>query len=344
MGLLTRDRSANVRSARIFALVGLIALAGCMVLDRFHSRDEVLGFSHRIHVEEEGMECLDCHLDAETADDVEPPRQALCMLCHADLDEGKPPERQAQARFVEGEFVSAHAGRPDGDVIFSHSRHAASRDDCNDCHGGIASSESSATLVPLSMDDCRACHQRSAVVEDCAACHREIRDDAPPTSHEHNWTRIHGQVVRSGSELVADRCTLCHVAQNDCISCHMVQQPQNHTNYWRLRGHAVMSSLDRASCATCHRSDFCSRCHAATLPLSHRGTWGSPRDNHCVACHFPLKDEGCFTCHKGTPSHLQAPRRPADPTHMQATDAQCRACHAPNLQHVDNGDSCRLCH
>jgi hypothetical protein len=111
---------------------------------------------------------------------------------------------------------------------------------------------------------------------------------------------------------------------------------------WRLRSHGVVASMDRDNCATCHTPDSCERCHAESVPLSHRGSFGAPMDTHCLSCHVPLKNESCFVCHKNTNSHLDASPKPAD--HSPALD--CRSCHGvtESLPHVDNGDDCNVCH
>ena len=56
-------------------------------------------FSHRIHAEE-GLACSDCHAGVEDSDDPGMPRLPACMLCHADLDEEKPVERQVKTLYA----------------------------------------------------------------------------------------------------------------------------------------------------------------------------------------------------------------------------------------------------
>jgi hypothetical protein len=139
-------------------------------------------------------------------------------------------------------------------------------------------------------------------------------------------------------------CYFCH-QEGDCAQCHLQEAPLNHTAFWRLKGHAVSTSLDRSRCATCHASvDFCERCHAETKPMNHIAAWGTPRDNHCLSCHFPLASVGaqtCAVCHTGTPSHQATPSQPNNALHLAGAD--CRSCHTP-LRHQDNGMACTSCH
>ena len=119
--------------------------------------------------------------------------------------------------------------------------------------------------------------------------------------------------------------------------------PRNHTNYWRQRGHGLTAQLDRMSCATCHRTDACERCHQEVLPRSHRGMWGGGQNTHCLSCHFPVETQGnCVTCHKATPGHLGA--APLPPNHNPAMN--CRLCHGNGvrLPHFDPGTACTACH
>jgi hypothetical protein len=155
------------------------------------------------------------------------------------------------------------------------------------------------------------------------------------------WLKVHGDVARAHAGGTSEDCTLCH-SENSCSECHLTQMPPSHTNFWRRRGHGQIAAFDRDDCSTCHQPDACNRCHEQALPVSHRGTWGGTRSTHCFSCHFPLRAEGCFTCHKDANSHQLATPLPAN--HFPGMD--CRQCHgltAP-LPHVDNGTDCEACH
>ena len=265
------------------------------------------------------------------------------MLCHEDLDEEKPPEKQVASLFVDGEYVATRASALSDEVRFSHMQHANSDQECSACHVGIETSERIGPEMRSSMDACSKCHESKGMPTTCASCHTEIDENWAPPEHAHEWRALHGAVYRSQPETNSGRCTLCHT-ESSCTACHQQEAPQSHNNYWRRRGHGVASSIDRSSCATCHRTDFCDRCHAEATPLSHMGMWGSTQNNHCQVCHFPLNDTSCIVCHKGTPSHgLAAPRPP--PPHPPA-GSNCRQCHgitAP-LPHPDPGIDCNFCH
>jgi hypothetical protein len=238
-------------------------------------------------------------------------------------------------------FKATHAVRLSGELIFSHGRHAGAESHCNTCHPDIETNDRIGDQMRSTMTGCVECHAGRTVSNDCATCHREIRREVKPGNHEHNWEQLHGKVVRAATGATADKCTLCH-SESTCVACHLDSPPPNHNNFWRLHGHGVAAAMDRQNCAACHRPDSCDRCHESMLPQDHTGMFGSPRDTHCLSCHFPLQGNACAVCHKSTPSHALAAPMPSwhDP------GMNCRQCHGVTqpLPHVDNGSKCTMCH
>ncbi|MCY3001581.1 MAG: cytochrome c3 family protein [Planctomycetota bacterium] len=326
-----------------FAAVGLAlsTLAGCMIYEALVPTPPRFAFSHAKHVTDEGMACEDCHLPSESGGAPTIPVLAQCNLCHTEIDAEKPEEKRI-AQFFEGtRMKAAHRGAVGGDVKFPHERHTEAGLDCSACHAGFEANADVTSVPRASMASCTDCHVERKVANECSTCHTTLREDVKPATHSAVWMRQHGSTVRGGSEATADSCSICH-QESSCTTCHLATQPQNHTDYWRLRGHGISASLDRASCATCHRDDSCVRCHQESRPQSHSGNWGGTTSRHCTGCHFPIEGEGCSVCHNGTPSHQLATPKPADHT----AGMNCRMCHGAGqpLPHVDNGDSCNLCH
>jgi hypothetical protein len=331
----------RARSRAAWTALALAGLAGCAILERVWGPRELV-FSHRLHVQEQEIDCFSCHEHAGVSDDPGMPAAGACDLCHADLDLEKEPERHA-ARLFEGEdFRAAHASRLPQEAIFSHARHVAAVEDCGVCHHGIADNERIDGRIGVDMDGCVACHESYGRREGCAACHAEIDESWTPASHDANWLRSHGRRCRRGDTgEAADRCSLCH-AEATCAECHRLMPPDDHTNFWRRRGHGITARMDRARCSACHESDSCERCHAETVPSNHRGMWGGTKSLHCLTCHMPLAEEGCSACHASAPSHALAPPKPDwhDPA------MNCRQCHGAgqSLSHVDDGGDCNVCH
>jgi hypothetical protein len=334
-------KPTRVGTSRALLLASAAGLAGCFLADLVGTPLRTLEFSHRLHVEDQGLDCTDCHAGAEDSDEPGMPAPLQCALCHEDLDAEKPPELKIATLFVDGKLRAEHASALPDEVIFSHLLHVSTGQECAACHGKIEESDGIGPEVAVDMDECMSCHASRAVANECTTCHSQLSQDRPPPSHDLAWREVHGSVVRARSTELLDDCYLCH-SESSCATCHEIDPPQDHTNYWRRRGHAFSAAFDRDRCAACHQPDACNRCHEQALPLSHAGSWGGTLSNHCLSCHFPLRREGCVTCHKGTPSHALAPPKPPD--HFAGMD--CRQCHglsAP-LPHVDNGSDCNICH
>jgi hypothetical protein len=325
--------------ARIAIVLGSVAIVGCALVG-LEGPLRPFGFDHRIHAAE-GLDCSDCHIGAETADDPGMPTLGQCMLCHEALDAQKPPERHVAVLFVDGVYQAAHRSRLDPEVVFSHAKHVSRDDDCAACHVGIDANEHIDDLEPVSMDDCMACHTRQGAANDCATCHSQIDVGVRPRSHGSAWLELHGRVVRAHGEARVDQCTLCH-SESSCAACHRDSPPRSHDHWFRRRTHGLYARTDRESCAACRRPDACDRCHREARPMSHRGSFGSPRNTHCLSCHFPLQSDECATCHRATPSHALGAPKPA----WHSPGMNCVQCHgltAP-LPHVHKGDDCNACH
>jgi hypothetical protein len=326
---------------------GLVAIAlliaGCSLAVHLGLIDEEQGlaFSHRLHYEDEGLDCIECHMTYDSEEEPGMPVLAQCMLCHEEIDSEKPPGKQIATLFDGKSYRARRLSALSDEVVFSHPDHALDEELCGSCHEGIYESDRVDDRMAVTMDECSRCHARLSIPNECSTCHSEIGLDGPPSTHGQFWDRAHGLVFRSGSTATANRCDLCHKEQ-DCTACHLNEPPENHDNYWRLRGHGLTARMDRASCYTCHREDSCQACHSETQPQNHMGMWGSARNTHCLSCHVSSRDGGCFVCHTGTPSHASAAPQPPD--HVPGMNClQCHGISAP-LPHVQKGEDCTICH
>ena len=335
-----------LKNSKVLVAAGLVFMFGCMMANELATyKKRPAKFSHKVHVVKQSIDCEDCHTQAKDADHAGMPTLGTCSLCHSSDEDAA---KYIKPFEIDGKISWTEATKIPDEVKFSHKLHAEKGAACEECHKGIKDSDGISRKVRVDMDGCLKCHNPKKIAADCKTCHKDVDKKWKPASHEHNWKRMHGQVARANVvPPMENRCSLCHT-DNTCAACHKDTPPDNHNNFWRLRGHGVQARVDRDSCATCHRTDFCDRCHFETKPISHTGGWGDPLFRHCLTCHVPLRDEGCFTCHKNLDSHLSAPALPSDLTHQSATPNDCRACHAKGkpipIPHPDNGDSCRNCH
>ena len=369
-------RPGMKRLGRLTALFGMFLLlpgGGCVILEHLGLSRSRITFDHTKHSEKEELECSNCHTTFAKADPAGMPRRKVCILCHEGVDEEKPEDRKIAKLFPDPPLWSNVTAIPK-EVVFSHKVHHDAKVACNECHlkiGECTDVSRAADLLRVDMGRCVECHARqpkfrekpadpaaatpisytaprasrtNLVAGTCAICHREIRKDRPPESHRLAWKKVHGQAVRRGGEVAADRCFLCH-REDSCSSCHREEEPASHTVFWKDRGHGVTARMDRSTCAVCHQSDACDRCHRETAPRSHVGSWGSPRNRHCYYCHWGAgrQDQSCSMCHRSYAHN--APPRPSDPQHAGVPESQCRSCHSIiDMQHADNGDACVSCH
>jgi len=353
------------KSTYLLALI-FVSFTGCVILDSLGGHKE-FAFSHRLHVQEEDLECLDCHIYAEDEEEPGYPKAKQCNLCHKEIDQEQDAEHQISTFYKDGTYVLTHADGFQDEVIFPHVTHVEHyEDECIVCHVGLDDNEVPSKIDPLLMSACVDCHASQGRVDECFDCHKEIDENWTPRNHDLAWESMHGLVSRGmgigdfsllgprsddadvhrtvdhgHGEATANDCTVCHSEQT-CDDCHFTQEPKGHNSYFRRRGHGLQARVDRESCVVCHTPDYCDRCHTITEPVTHNGLFGGTKSNHCVGCHLPLQGESCFTCHKDTPSHLMATPLPGD----HNPGMNCRQCHGIDqpLPHADKGDSCINCH
>ena len=140
----------------------------------------------------------------------------------------------------------------------------------------------------------------------CKDCHGQ--DRFFPSYHKPagKWKRRHGHrvntMVKPARRIKAKiplkpghvyDCGLCH-SDDACRKCHQLNRPQDHTGFWRMRGHGIRALAKRESCANCHNEVFCIRCHQNTKPINHRiANWRGIHPRAVAGGHT----ERCSVCH-----------------------------------------------
>ncbi len=166
-----------------YVFVALILLGGFVAIGYgIATREQIvvqpIAFNHAVHIEDAGMQCIECHTDAETDVSAGLPGKEMCMDCHdIDEEEGTHTEKARLFSYAESDrdipWVRVAVTAPD--VFFSHRRHVtAGRMDCLECHPqqpGLTAPPSTARMV-LTMDACIDCHENTGASDDCLACHR----------------------------------------------------------------------------------------------------------------------------------------------------------------------------
>lgn len=313
-------------------------------------------FSHALHLEQGLNDCTVCHGPGE-----EPgapmtiPGHDVCSVCHeipeSNLVAPEDPAEQQKCAFCHTRpdyTVTKWTPPLDKEVKWQHEVHTTAEVACTECHQQLDSRAFETTpLMPVCMD----CHAKQRPeLNTCATCHTEITMDTQPKfrngqriAHDapEIWRKVHGKEARIDPTF----CATCHETQNRCDDCHSVNAPDNHTLMFKDRTHGLIATWDRNSCATCHEESTCLKCHQNKQPVSHRGSWGGERNNHCVNCHFPPERSGCTVCHE-TIEHQGAMRSP----HTLGTyPPNCARCHpgglpnqAPHL--LNSTVHCAVCH
>ncbi len=161
----------------LIVVVGFVAIVYGLAF-RSERIVQPIGFNHVVHLDDAGMQCIECHTNAETGVYAGLPGKSICFDCHdIDEEEGTHSEKDKLFAFDEQDedipWQRVALTRPD--VYFSHRRHVTSGNlECTECHRdqrALSTPPSTARLV-MSMDACIQCHKESGASSDCLACHR----------------------------------------------------------------------------------------------------------------------------------------------------------------------------
>ncbi|UCF65853.1 MAG: cytochrome c3 family protein [bacterium] len=135
-----------------------------------------ISFNHKLHTEEVGLACVDCHSNVEKHSRALIPNIETCGDCHDDAED----ENREKAKV--GSYVSRNEKIPwiqihvvPDHAYFSHRRHVTlAKIECQTCHGEVSEMERPFIIpfVELEMSWCINCHEKSKVVNDCNSCHR----------------------------------------------------------------------------------------------------------------------------------------------------------------------------
>ncbi|MFQ5752840.1 MAG: cytochrome c3 family protein [bacterium] len=135
-----------------------------------------IAYNHNLHVEENGMACLDCHLYAEKNARASIPNIKVCLDCHEEAIS----ESAAEKTLVD--FITKNQKIPWRQIYsvpdyayFSHRRHVKlGKLECKVCHGDVEklTKPISEPYIEIKMKWCMDCHEEKKVSNDCYACHR----------------------------------------------------------------------------------------------------------------------------------------------------------------------------
>jgi hypothetical protein len=135
--------------------------------------DQPIAYSHKQHLAL-GLDCLDCHITADTGPAASIPSVRKCMLCHAKIATDKPEVRKIAAYAEHNREIPWQRvyGFPRESLVkFQHAPHYRARIGCATCHGDMTKVDTAQATVKHNMGTCLSCHRQYKASEDCAACH-----------------------------------------------------------------------------------------------------------------------------------------------------------------------------
>lgn len=281
-------------------------------------------FSHKDHVEGQGISCAACHALSETPRtaegvrrDFQPVLFETCMTCHA---QGSTADRKSRKAF----HVAWHGTDGGGEK-------------CLQCHATVHGTElrtvekaSRELLFTVKMRSHRAEFKGGRDGEACADCHR---DGAVAGGKERSAPFLHGTHLPAlVGHTPAERTAL----NQRCEGCHAEQRASR-----RLASPVYQGAA--GDCLPCHREEGKNAQRPTPLlPPSASGPRPVPRPDfphepHLGKDHSNLRD-GCFTCHLFAASSDLLRAVPA----TKQGASSCLPCHQGHRDIA--GGACFECH
>ena len=266
-------------------------------------------FSHRYHLEEEGLICSDCHYDVEesvTGTDNLLPEMDVCGDCH-DIDD----EDECGTCHSNIDDPQAVPRVEDFSPVFSHKLHVEAELSCESCHADVAMAEVSGAGMLPGMVQCLDCHDQHAVTSvDCQLCHAP-EEQLKPISHSPDFIHAHSDIARTGAPVDGDKtCQTCHDT-NFCQDCHEGDNLDRTTHPLNYEfTHALDAQADERLCISCHTDrQECVDCHNANLvlPQSHVPGFVNPVNGGLHAMEAANDIESCMSCHNTNAEQICQP-------------------------------------
>lgn len=131
-----------------------------------YSPEQPLPFSHKVHVDQLGMDCTACHSSASTSSRAGIPEANSCFACHRQILPESPRLRPLHAsvnksspHFTGQPLTWTKAYRLPDYAVFNHSAHINRGVGCVSCHGEVSRMHRIKVTTSLSMSWCLDCHR-----------------------------------------------------------------------------------------------------------------------------------------------------------------------------------------
>ena len=125
-----------------------------------YAPEQPIPYSHKLHVDELGIDCRYCHANVERSQEAMIPPTQTCMGCHAVVKADSPKLAALRDSWRSGNpvpWVRVH--KLPEHSYFDHSAHLAAGVGCVTCHGRIDQMEVVRLDAPLAMGWCLECHR-----------------------------------------------------------------------------------------------------------------------------------------------------------------------------------------
>jgi menaquinone reductase, multiheme cytochrome c subunit len=173
-------KSARTRNLIIMLSTAGTALLVLFIVVRLYARGGVIqpiAYNHKVHIENAGLHCTDCHVHAMDMASATVPSLEVCQNCHSTEPVSKSPEELKVLKYVadKKEIPWIRIYKVPDHVYFSHRRHVTGgKLECAACHGNMNEQTKPVTtaFLPVKMVNCMNCHKQRKVSNDCLACHR----------------------------------------------------------------------------------------------------------------------------------------------------------------------------
>jgi hypothetical protein len=166
-----------------------------------YAPEQPIPYSHKLHVDELGLDCRYCHANVERSQEAMIPPTQACMGCRAVVKPDSPQLAALRESWKSGNpvpWVRVHE-LPDH-AYFDHSAHLPAGVGCVSCHGRIDQMDVVRLDAPLAMGSCLDCHRNPAP---------ELRPRSELTNM--SWKRSDASpVLAAASVRPPEHCTGCH--------------------------------------------------------------------------------------------------------------------------------------
>ncbi len=167
-----------------------------------YAPEQPIPYSHKLHVDELGIDCRYCHSNVERSAEAMIPPTQTCMGCHAVVNSSSPKLAALRESWTSNSAVPwVRVHELPEHAYFDHSAHLPAGVGCVSCHGRIDQMDVVRLDAPLSMGW-------------CLDCHRDPAESLRPRSELTNmsWKRPDGAspVLAAASVRPPEHCTGCH--------------------------------------------------------------------------------------------------------------------------------------